>query len=462
MKGFRGTLIFAVLVLAVGGYAYWEYQKSQKEEEEKVTRDHVLREVNVDSVTEIHFKSPTINYDLKKENGVWRMVAPVADAADADAVLGQIRNIATQTVEEMDTGSETINWQQYGLTTPAGEFILKTDKGEEYRLQLGQNRTYDNGFYIKKNDLSRLIVGGSGWESYLNKTANDFRSKKLVVPDGDLQTIIYKSTDKNKRGEMTLKKSDTGWQFPEQPKWRVSSNDVESWLDLLRNLTGDSLVAEKEASLKNLSQFGLDKPSLKVALKVLGADKKEQILNIAIGVTKNDEAFFLADQNIGIYKITKARYEELLKTQNDLRDRQYPFQFNTDTAEKLSVLSAAGQPIHTYVKKDGNWTNLSSPNIVVKQEELKSVLQGLKDLKADEFLPKSAITVKGQTYLVQDAAGAELLRLQYGATRKATAGHEAYVVKTNLSDGGELMLVSKATLDALINKKLEEEVKKEP
>src|SRR5690606_11360287 len=125
------------------------------EEESKTVEGQLLGDLNADEVTEFTMKNDQGGYSLKKENSVWKITAPLVDDANGDAVLTQIRNVAVQKAELVDLSNEdgaqgAIEWDKYGLTQPLAEITIRDGKGET-RLTVGRERTYDQGFYVRKN-----------------------------------------------------------------------------------------------------------------------------------------------------------------------------------------------------------------------------------------------------------------------------------------------------------------------
>ena len=81
-NNFLGTLIFATIVIGVGGFALFEFKKQKVEVEVGATSKNLLKDFKSSEVTEISVKGSLAQIELKKEGGDWLVVAPISDLAD--------------------------------------------------------------------------------------------------------------------------------------------------------------------------------------------------------------------------------------------------------------------------------------------------------------------------------------------------------------------------------------------
>ena len=85
---FKSTIVVAILLVLLGGYAYWfEYKGGQKREEEK-EKEKTLFEVKKEEVTQIQIDGieagPVVLVPENKES--WKLTKPLQTKADQGTV----------------------------------------------------------------------------------------------------------------------------------------------------------------------------------------------------------------------------------------------------------------------------------------------------------------------------------------------------------------------------------------
>jgi len=449
MKNFSGTAFFAVVVIAIGGFAFYEYQKSEKEKEEKTTEQNLLRGLVAENVTEFNFTSDKQTYTLKKENDVWLMLSPVADTADEEVLLTHIRNVASINVEPMDIDNAA-GLTQYGLDSPLATISMTVSTAKEpITLRFGRVRTYDDGYYIKKNEDANLYVGADSLSMYIDKSPQDFRSKKIQFPPGEILDFKIQSQNTKKSGQYSFAKQNGDWESLEKKKTRLAANVINNYVNDLIELKADA-VAGEDQSKAELSRLGLIKPELKIALNIKPNDGPAATVEVKFSSPKNTIVYLAASENKPIYQITQARYEEFLKTLDDFRDKSFPFAFNHADATSFKIKNDLYKDELILNKSADKWVDAKVAEKIIKQDEVTSALGGLASLTAEEFLPTTTRAQFKNSYVFINAAGQEYFQIYFGKTQKTKGGTEAYLTKTSLSE--ELMLVDKAKVDEILNK----------
>ena len=103
MRGFKSLLVLVVVLAGLGGYIY--FVESKKPEGGAARETEKVFSVKSDDIAEVSVRSASGDRTtLKKVNGAWQIVEPLATAADEAEVSGIVSGVATvdatRTVEE--------------------------------------------------------------------------------------------------------------------------------------------------------------------------------------------------------------------------------------------------------------------------------------------------------------------------------------------------------------------------
>ena len=100
--------------------------------------------------------------EFQTESGGWKILQPQLDEGDDTQINQFLIQFLRQDVLPIEVSGE-INWSQYGLTSPQGYFLIKTKRGEEYRVDISSEKTFNDRYYLRKQD--QLFVGYAQWGS---------------------------------------------------------------------------------------------------------------------------------------------------------------------------------------------------------------------------------------------------------------------------------------------------------
>ncbi len=467
MKGFRGTLIFAIVVAAVVGLSVWQYKHSAKEAEEKTIKASLFHELKAADVVEYDFTGPKGSFKIKGNGSDWQIVAPFQDRANGDYVKSNITSIFGQSVVSPESGGVAIDWSKFGLVDPEETIVLHFRDGKTQTLKVGRVRTYDDGYYLRRNNEPDLLVGDRGWDGILSKTVEDFRYKKPEIPPADIQTLTIRSLRKGKLVNFTIAQKDGVWSIVGHPDIRIATSLVNQWINSIRDLTADTVVSDTKASA-DLKKYKLSHPEIEFDLAYENPAKTKHVIAIS-GATKGGEVHWYSTDNPAIYEMSAGKTDILIKTPDDLRDLGFVFAFDQDQAAHLTydrVTDASTghavkpvTPIHIALDKvNGEWTlHKADPKKNVDQVEVKNFLTYLRGLKASKFLKqKVAQALKENDVEIKNEKGDVIYHLQWGGSLTDKLADKAkieyYAAKANVSN--EYFEVTKATLDELANKKL--------
>lgn len=351
MKGFRGTAVFAVIVCAVVGFAVLEFKKSQVEESEKATKDHIFKDLRVEDVKEISYKSDTDNYTLRKEGEKWQVILPVIDDGDESAVQAALRELLSKNIEALDTEGQALDPEKYGFSRPAGEFIFTLANGAAHKVSLGSVRTYDQGFYIRKDEDPVIYVSDSSWSELTRKKADDFRSKKIKFTEGELQRLKLISKWSKKPVQLEFVKKDAAWEVVKDPKVKLKPTAGPDLFNALKRLKADGILANAKTAA-DLQKQKLLQPTVSFILTLSGSDGKNADFKVDFSMPSEGEAAMIASSNSAIYRLPRTQVEDLVKNLDDLREKEPEKKPEAEAAKKEDKTSAVPQNIIPQEKKN--------------------------------------------------------------------------------------------------------------
>lgn len=463
MKNFRGTILFAIVVAIIGGFALTEFSKQKVEEEQKPTKDNLIQGLNSADVSELSYTAMGVQvYKLQNADGKWSLMAPVGDFADTEAVSSTLNSLASQQVEAVDIGTEAQpDWTKFGLNNPMGVFELKLLNGTAIKISIGSTRSYDNGYYLRKNEENVVYITGSGLDSVVQKVANEYRTKKFMLTDANLLGLKIKSDVKDHLSDVVLKKKEELWVSERYKSMQFDVNTVQDFLRSVKDFRmSDILADDKEPA--TLKKYKLQPGRIKIELAFEGeAGQPGKTEMIELSYPKDGDAALVASTNKAVYKVSKSLVDGLVKDLGYFRDKRFMFRFAADQIKKVEISQDKGKTKRVFEKnKEALWADALNQDNSILQADVADLLSGMQDLKADSFsADKSATAFSENAILFLDDKGEKVFSLNYGLAKAKEASASQYLAKTNVSE--ESFLISKSAIDNLTGKKFIEEKKPE-
>ena len=122
---------------------------------------------------------------LKKDNGSWQLVAPVAAKADeteASAIANALGQV--EIVRVIDENPADL--KDYGLAAPRIAIDFKAAGDKDYRrLLIGEKSPTGADLFAKRNDEKKVFLIPAAQESTLNRSTFDLRDKTVLAFERD-------------------------------------------------------------------------------------------------------------------------------------------------------------------------------------------------------------------------------------------------------------------------------------
>jgi hypothetical protein len=394
MRGLRSTIALVVVLGGLGAYIYFVTWKKAAEPASK--QEKVFAGVQTDKIDELKLTSDKGDVTtLKKENGSWQIVAPVAAKADETEASG-IANALGQVEIVRVIDENPTDLKGYGLEMPriAVDFKGASDK-DHHRLLIGDKSPTGADLFARRNDEKKVFLIPAYQETTLNRSTFDLRDKTLLKFERDkVDGIDVSAAGKT----VQLAKDNAEWKITEPLQARADYGAVEGLIGKLQTAAVKSIVADT-ASATDLKKYGLDKPAVSVDLK-LGSARATLVL----GGKADDKTVYARDASRPAVVTVESTLADDLKKGADEFRRKDIFEFRSYSANRVELTRNGQTVAFDKVKGQGNdavdkWRRASPTAGDVDKDKIDALLSRLSNMRATSFVDASARTGLGMPAL---------------------------------------------------------------
>ena len=167
MKSFRWTFAIIGIVGALLVFTIFDYKRSTKQNEQKERAKNILHfssDLLVKAEVESNTKSAIV---LEKKDGKWNIVAPIADAADQQAVSSLLLSLTSEKAVETVSDVENADLRAFGLNEPVNRLKVITVDGKSQILKIGSIKAYDGNLYAQSEGEKPVLLISSNWQAHL-------------------------------------------------------------------------------------------------------------------------------------------------------------------------------------------------------------------------------------------------------------------------------------------------------
>jgi hypothetical protein len=412
MRGLRSTIALIVVLGGLGAYIYFVTWKTPAEPASKLEK--VFSGVQSDKIEELKVTSDKGEVStLKKENGSWQIVAPVAARAD-EGEASAIANALGQAEIVRVVDENPADLKDYGLVTPRIAIDFKGAGDKDYRrLLIGEKSPTGADLFAKRNDEKKVFLIPASQESTLNKSTFDLRDKTLLKFERDKVDAI--GVDAGGK-TLQLAKDNSEWKITQPLQARADYGSVEGLIGRLQSAGMKSIVSDNPTPA-DLKQYGLDKPAATVDLK-LGSARA----TLAVGGKAADNTVYARDASKPmVVTIDGSLADELKKGADDYR-RKDIFEFRPYNATRVEIARNTQTIAFEKVKGAGDkaeekWRRVSPTAGDVDKDKVDSLLSRLSNMRATSFVDASAKTglnMPAMTVLAKFDDGKKEERVTFG------------------------------------------------
>ncbi len=396
MTKFKSTWAFAIFVIALGAYVFWDFTE-QKMQDDLAQDEVYLNEFSTADIKKLTVQKEDNTIELEWVDQDCQILSPIQDRCDTTSVDSLLNALSPLRGRKVMSGSEAQEKQsQFGLANSTKiQWTLKN--GSQSSLEIGSVNSFDGGYYVLKADL--FVVDRAAGQM-TNKGLSELRSKVLWRGPEDLIEVSIQMRES--KSSFQLSKVDDEWKVvPESQEFGSDSERIKNWIEGFRNLKGSDVFGEKPAEIKSQPIYTVQAGDQTYDFYAV----KEQYFG-----NRNGSASWIA--------IPKERLTRVLVPRTYFFDGKKPFQFQLERVSKVEIRN--GKTQHDFKKKDQNWVSEEGE---LKEEKLQSFFQDLKNLEIKTYdVSHSKGFANSKRISLLDSNGQPVFEIQWGDAFKGLGG----------------------------------------
>ncbi|MFZ4484398.1 MAG: DUF4340 domain-containing protein [Chthoniobacterales bacterium] len=264
----RATVaLFLAALLLVGGLVYLRINLPTTREAGEAERYAAV--FTPEEVTEMDIIRGSETISLRRENNEWRLTAPVADRADAEAVDRLLLAARFLGVRDREMVADPAAVPETGLASPRLRLDLRGR--EALRLDLGANTALPGEIFARLGGERAILRVSDSIVALATAPVENFRDPRLTTMVAD---DIEKFTVRRADGEMALRRERGRWVIEKPVRSPADARAVREFLEPLLGLritgfkppqTGTSSLAGAAAGISFTPRGGGEALDLEVA-----------------------------------------------------------------------------------------------------------------------------------------------------------------------------------------------------
>jgi hypothetical protein len=326
----------------------------------------------------------------KSAEDKWKLVKPVVAQADTYKVRGMLRAFTEPLKSNYSRVVKVEALSKLGLDE-SNRIRVTLAKGDEILvdLLLGRvDRKDDSGvdldtMVMLPADLESPVyyrIPGKDLRRAFDVKLTDIRDKKIFsFGKDDIQGITIEDPRDPARGKIVLKKGGG-----EKPEWSI----VEPGGADVDNLSGFASSLAGTRADEYLDQLpGADEKALDKAYRITATVKEGEgtaTVTLELGAGRKKGVYARLVGRDGYFLVPKYTAEQLMKSFNDFRQKKL-FTFKGDEITEVTIADGGEPPIHL-LKRGENWTFLVPAGVAVANSKVKSLTNGISNLRVGEYL----------------------------------------------------------------------------
>jgi Domain of unknown function (DUF4340) len=380
----RTTLILLLLAIALGVWIKFFESKKPNTTEGRREAGNVVN-FDREKLEGIAIQNGDDRIELRRQNGKWRLTAPVKDQADnavVDNLISDLENWRKEgTILAKEVASEKGRMNEFGLVQAKLRLRLIEPNGPP-EIWLGKDAAFSGQMYVRFADSKEVYLATQTVRTDIAKKPDEFRDRKLT----DLTSAqVTRAVLKSAAGEIEVAKKNDHWEIVKPLQARGDDQKIGDLLAQVTNARIQEFVADDRG---DLHAYGLSEP--RGSITIYGADDKEgRTLQIGAVAEKIKDAVYVRylPRN-AVYALPKKTEEILTARPNDLRDRHL-VRLDSNNLDRIN-LEANGQPKIILARKEQKWTIASHNNQPANSDEVRRLIDTLNDQQVTRFVADTA------------------------------------------------------------------------
>ena len=375
------TLILSLVALGLGGYLYFVESDRPVADENAKPKVFTYDAAKINQV-QVKSSAGEVTSLRKDANDTWTIVQPAEAPADRNSISDVVTNLAN--LEEQRVVDENAtDLKAYGLAEPRLDVTFNVDgEKEPKRILFGEKTPASSGIYAKLPSSNRVFLVTSTLETALDKSPFDFRDKAALAFDQAKVTSLELAS----AGQtIRLEKSGEEWKLVKPLQAPADFVSVNGAIGQLQSAQMSALKDRPE-DLKDLKQYGLDKPTV-VATLGTGATP----VKLELGKEADAGSVWARDPSKpAVFSINNGVALELQKKVEDFR-RKEVFEFRPYNTTRFEITRGKETRAFERVKGTGEnavdtWKQVAPAEKTVDSSNFEGVLLDLSNLRAESFV----------------------------------------------------------------------------
>ena len=376
------TLILLVVALGLGGYLYFVESERPVADENAKAKVFTYDSAKINQL-QVTSRTGEVTALRKDAKDVWTIVQPANAPADRNIVSDLVTNLANLE-EQRIVDENAADLKAYGLAEPAVDVTFHVDgEKEPKRILLGDKTPASSGTYAKLPSGNRIFLVNSALETAADKSAFDFRDKAALAFDQAGVTSLELASGTQ---TIRLEKSGEEWKLVKPIQAPADFVSVSGLIGQLQSAQMTTLKDRPE-DLKDLKQYGLDKPAV-VATLGMGASS----VKFELGKEADAGSVWGRDPaKAAVFSINNGVAMELKKTVDNFR-RKEVFDFRPFNTTRFEITRGADTRAFERVKGTGanavdTWKQIAPAAKTVDSSNFEGALLDFSNLRAESFVP---------------------------------------------------------------------------
>jgi hypothetical protein len=270
-------VLLAIVVLGLGAYIYFFERHAPTTTELAERNDKLFPTMQQEAVDHVTVTNPHGTFEFRKEDGDWKLVAPITDAANQGALSSLLSTLSGLKAERTLKAAD-VKLADYGLEKPPLAATIAEKGGARFTFRLGNELPLGNTRAAMTGAGSDVFLVSKWIGSDLDKDLTDWRSKELAqVYANDVASL----TVKEGAMRVALAHADGTWTLTEPITDLADSTRPQ---DLLGDISS-AQIKEFVDTPGNLETYGLANP--RVEITIVRNDKKAP-LQLAFGAERKE------------------------------------------------------------------------------------------------------------------------------------------------------------------------------
>ena len=307
----RGLLVLFGLTLVIVGLLVLDIRISKKKEVREKETKKVLK-IAWDNVRVLEIERPEKGWVIRLEKSgegeksSWKLVRPVKDDADQDAVDRLWKALQDLEAEESFPIEANVNLSDYHLKKPEAVIRLLGADGRTLGvLQIGSKSPVSGDLYATVPGSGQIYLIAGYRESTLLPEPKDLRNRKLT----DFKAVDIARLDIERRvkdpGKLAIEKDGGLWIITTPGRFLADSGKLFSLTSSVEFLEAKDFIAE---TVDDPASYGLDAPRVKLTVTT----KKGSKMTLYLGDEKDDqEVYAMVEGRPRVVTVNKSFLEDM-------------------------------------------------------------------------------------------------------------------------------------------------------